>query len=172
MSYQRPQAGTNPSNALFPRGVYTVHPTKSTLGTSQKTGAPMLTIEVEVLAPEVVTDGNGVQVKTAGRKGTMYIVGTEKNLVNLVDLAAVTLGLPLPPQAPTLEDDILAILRTIEGALTPANVFLMNLSASRDLLVDPVTQQPVLDNNGQPIMGRERIDFNSFAILPNTLRAL
>ena len=171
MAYQRPHVGSNPSNALFPRGVYTVHPVKSSLGTSQK-GSPMLTIELEVLAPEVVTDGNGVQVKTAGRKGTMYIVGTEKNLINLVDLAAVTLGLPLPPQAPTLEDDINAILRTIEGALTPANVFMMNLSAKRDELVDPVTQQPVLDNAGQPILGRERLDFNSFAILPNTIRAL
>ena len=171
MTYQRPQVGSNPSSALFPRGVYTVHPTKSTLGTSQK-GAPQLTVELEVLAPEVVTDGNGVQVKTAGKKGTMYITGTEKNLISLVDLAAVTLGLPLPPQAATLADDLNAILRTIEGALTPANVFMMNLSAKRDELVDPVTQQPVLDNAGQPILGRERLDFNSFAILPNTIRAL
>lgn len=174
MSYNRPQAGqVTAANATFPRGAYTVHATKCSMGTSQSSGAPMLVVEVCILSPEAVPIGDsGVVYKTGGKKGTMYIVGTEKNLSNLVDLAVTTLGLELPPAAATLEEDVKAILNTIAGAFVPTNKFMMTISGKREELTDPVTKEVIKDVHGNPIPGRERIDFNSFSILPNTLSAL
>lgn len=165
MSYTRPSAKMPGSTPDVPKGQYVVYCAKATLakGKSEPYN-PQIVCDMEIRAPDTVTF-NGHTLRTAGRIGRMYLAFTEKNLENIINVFAA-LGIELPPPADSLEADLEAMRQALHAAL-PGLSWLHSLQSERQQLKD-ANDQPILDNAGAPIYGRDRLDFHMFNILPNT----
>jgi len=165
MSYIRPTAipaGTVPE---VPPGIYIVGAKSAIKATSKgETKNPLVKAEVEILSPDTNTF-NGHEVRTAGKTGTMNIAFSEKNLQNVVNLFDA-LGVPLPPPAANMADDIEGMRDALVAAL-PGLCWQMPLKSERNEY-KKADGTPVLDNAGSPIYGRDRLDFPMFGVLPRT----
>lgn len=167
MAYQRPQpvrAGTVPR---IPKGVYKVLVREATPETSKTSGNPMVVIKIEVVSPETV-QFNGHTVKVVGAKATMYASFSEKAIGGTITFLDA-MRVKLPPPAETMEQDI-ANMQEAAKELT-GTLFQMNLSSSAEEMKDSLGN-PLLDNDGKPIMGQEQVDAAIFNVLPNTRTTL
>lgn len=165
MSYIRPAVKVAGSVPDVPKGQYRVYCRKAELATSKSEEKnPMVKCELEIHAPDTVTY-NGVECRTAGRQGTMYLSFSEKNLANMVSLFPA-LGIELPPPADSMKADIDGMRAALAAAL-PGLSWLHSLESKRQEMLD-ADGKPILDNSGSPIYGRDRLDFPQFNILPNT----
>jgi len=169
MSYTRPSAKIPGSTPDVPKGQYVVYCAKATLAKGKsEPHNPQIVCEVEIRSPDTVTF-NGVTCRTAGRSGRMYLTFTEKNLENIIATFAA-LGVELPPPADSLEADLEAMRVALHAAI-PGLAWLHSLQSERQQLKD-ANDQPILDNAGAPIYGRDKLDFPMFNILPNTYQRI
>jgi len=170
MSYTRPKASDTKA-PLVPRIVYRVLCTKVVNAPSKKTGAPMLAIDVQILSPEQVTNGNGAVSHTAGIEGTMYLTFGDKALTSTIS-ALEMMGVPLPDVASSQSEDIENMQAAADGYL-PGMTFEMVVSSKAEPMLGP-DGVPLKDSAGRVIGGFERADFSSFGIvgLPKKLSEL
>ncbi len=164
MSYTRPSIVRRGSVPRIPKGPYTVMVNKAeaAIGKSEPHN-PQVILDLEIMAPETV-DFNGTNVKVAGQKSKLYVAFSEKNLGNVLAFLD-GMHVQVPEAASSQEEDI----KNLQLAtLTLANsLFQMILSSKSEAMTD-FKGNPILDTNGQPIMGQEQIDCNMFSVLPGT----
>ncbi len=170
MSYQRPQAGVASKAQLVPYAVYRVLCTKAGPHTSKESGNPSIKVDVQILSPESVVDGQGNTALTAGISGSMYFGLSsrpgEKSgvapIATTIELLTL-LGCPIPEAASTYEEDVVA-LQEAAAAYLNGLTWEQTVGSKRDVRLGP-DRKPLLDSLGRPIQGSEQADFNSFGIV-------
>jgi hypothetical protein len=163
MSYTRPSIVRRGSVPRIPKGPYTVMVNKAEIAVSKSSGNPQVILDLEIMSPETV-DFNGTIVKVAGQKTKMYISFSEKNLGNVLTFLD-GMHVPLPEAAAYQEEDIKNL--QLATVTLVNSLFQVVLSSNSEPMTD-FKGNPVLDSNGQPIMGQEQIDCNMFNVLANT----
>lgn len=173
MSYTRPKVGAHGSAKapLVPKANYRVAVLKIDNAPSKSTGATMVTANVQILAPESVTNPDGSVSKTAGFSGDLRFVFSEKNLANCID-ALTKLEVSLPPEAGSFDEDVRLMAEALAARLNQLT-FELVVQSKAEPQRGPAGEE-LRDGNGNVIMGMERPDFNMFNIvgLPKTFKEL
>jgi hypothetical protein len=170
MSYQRPTPTVGAAAAattapLVPYACYTcvVLGAKPAVGKNHPFNK-RADLEIQILAPDTITNTNGTVSQPGGVKGTLMLTFSEANMQNCID-ALQNLGLKFPPPQSSFEEDVEA-LRAAAIAQLPLTVFDMRVNSKREEVKNP-DGSPMLDSRQQPIVGQERADFNMFNIVGN-----
>jgi len=138
------------ATAPIPAGQYTVFIREVGTAPAKKSGNPMATLDLEILAPETVLEA-GTYVKTAGRKFKTWLVFGDTNRRSYVDAQTIAqLDLPngeLP--SPLNPNDVPQMLKAlVVGKVMTAVRLESEARYKQDSLgnniIDPATGQPQL----------------------------
>lgn len=165
-TYQRPvvNASGQAGPPLIPPANYRVYCQKCDFGASQSSGNPMNTLHLQILSPESVTV-DGVVVKTAGQSGKMYIsYDNDSAVMKRAVEALAKLGVPLPAQAASFEEDVKAIGAAVSAYMLNMT-FEMVVSSQRRPMTAPGGVEPLKDSAGNVIQSSEQANFAVFNIV-------
>jgi hypothetical protein len=151
----------------IPRNAYNVRIDKVELTESKSTGFPMVTIDGEIVGPDVV-EYAGRSYKTAGATGRMYVMLKNKNGVddalNRVAPQLEKLGLlqQIPENQEYGPDEVVGLLKQLENhrisMLVGCKTEYVTDSTERNAAFDIAKAKR--DENGEPIVRRFTPDFS------------
>lgn len=143
-----------------PNGYYQHRITEAKIGQSKSSGATQITVEGEIIAPDVKRLGD-LECRTAGKKWTVYLTFTDKATARCLQTLAKFEVLPGDGEdthafatraANELKNKVFTCLTKSSPEferedLTPEEVAAGKKPWEADTIKDPVTNQPVIKMN-------------------------